>query len=63
MTYIHVYMQAVHLVYLNMLYIVCVRASLSGWLTLHKQTKLVAPSGFIRLGITIALFFALWALG
>ncbi len=46
-----------------MLYIVCVRASLSGWLTLHKQTKLIAPSGFIRLGIILAVFFILRALG
>ncbi|XP_064399190.1 progressive ankylosis protein homolog B-like isoform X2 [Halichondria panicea] len=42
---------------------VSVRASLTGWLTLHKQTKLVAPSGFIRLGIIFAVFFTLRALG
>lgn len=41
------------------LYIVAVRASITGWLTLHRQTKLVAPSGFIRLITVIVVFFSL----
>ena len=43
--------------------IVAVRASITGWLTLHRQTKLIAPSGFIRLPCIIVVFFTLYILG
>ena len=44
-------------------YAVAVRSSLTGWLTLHRQTKLVTPRGFFRLGSVVAVFFAFRALG
>ena len=39
---------------------VSIRASLTGWLIVHRQTKLVAPSGFIRLAATISSLFLLY---
>ena len=42
---------------------VAVRASITGWLTLHHQTKLVIPRGFIRLASVIIIFFVLRSLG
>ena len=40
-------------------YTVSVRASITGWLIVHHQTKLITPSGFARLGATIASLFIL----
>ena len=45
--------------YVPFTFSVAVRASITGWLTLHRQTKLVAPSGFIRLITVILVFFSL----
>ncbi|CAI8026765.1 Progressive ankylosis protein [Geodia barretti] len=42
---------------------VSIRASLTGWLIFNHQTKLVAPSGFIRLAATISSLFILPKLG
>ena len=45
------------------LFIVSIRASLTGWLILHHQTKLVTPSAFVRLAALLVLLFALPHLG
>jgi hypothetical protein len=42
---------------------VSIRASLTGWLIFNHQTKLVAPSGFIRLAATISSLLILPSLG
>eukprot|EP00731_Ephydatia_muelleri_P034242 Em0052g6a len=40
-----------------------IRAPLTGWLTLHKQTKLIAPSGAVRVATCLTLLFTLPYLG
>lgn len=44
-------------------YTVAVRASLTGWLTLHRQTKLVMPSAIVRMATIVAAVFVYPLLG